>query len=70
MAIDKESSGFPEIDVHHKTTKVNLSIVGGVMLFFVIVFAALFYFARNADNPSVNRPSSSSSENASNPARR
>ena len=34
MSIDKGSNGMPEIDVHKRTTKVNLSIVIGIALFF------------------------------------
>jgi hypothetical protein len=33
MSIEKESSGFPEVDVHKRTTKVNFSVIIGVVLF-------------------------------------
>jgi hypothetical protein len=39
MGIDKESTGIPETNVSHKTTQVNMSLVIGVLLFFVIAIA-------------------------------
>lgn len=45
MSIDKESSGFPEVNVHRRTTKVNLSIIIGVGIFFAITASVLFWFA-------------------------
>jgi hypothetical protein len=49
MSIEKESSGLPQVDVHKRTTKVNLSIVIGVVIFFVAMaaVAAWFWFTRN-----------------------
>lgn len=44
MAIDKESSGFPEVDVHKRTTKVNLAVVIGVAIFFAAMFAGALWF--------------------------
>ncbi|MES2695703.1 MAG: hypothetical protein V4773_19675 [Verrucomicrobiota bacterium] len=43
MSIEKESSGLPEVNVHKRTTKVNLSIIGGVLLFFVIMAAVVIW---------------------------
>jgi hypothetical protein len=69
MAIDKESTGFPEVDTHRRTTKVNLSMIVAVGLFFAIVFTALFVFARRASDQDVNRPNPPT-ENASPPAQK
>jgi hypothetical protein len=44
MSIEKEGSGFPEVDVHKRTTKVNLSIVIGIALFFAAMFAVAAWF--------------------------
>jgi hypothetical protein len=45
VSIDKHSTGMPEIDVHRRTTKVNFSIMGGVILFFAVMGALLLWFA-------------------------
>jgi hypothetical protein len=44
MSIDKESSGMPEVDIHRRTTKVNLSIVIGIAIFFAAMFALVWWF--------------------------
>lgn len=46
MAIDKESSGLPEVDLKRRTTKVNLWMIIGVALFFVIAAGLVMWFAR------------------------
>jgi hypothetical protein len=43
MSIEKESSGLPEVNVHKRTTKVNISIVLGVALFFVAMAGVVWY---------------------------
>lgn len=45
MSIDKEGTGVPQFDVHRRTTKVNLAMVGSVLVFFVIAGAAIVWFA-------------------------
>lgn len=45
MSIDKESTGIPEMNVHKRTTKVNLSIVAGVVLFLVAMGAIVAWLA-------------------------
>ena len=46
MAIDKESSGFPEVDIRKRTTKVNLAVVIGVGVFLgAMVAVALWFWA-------------------------
>ncbi len=47
MSIDKEGTGMPEIDVHRRTTKVNLATIVGVLIFFVIAAAVIFWFAKS-----------------------
>ena len=47
MSIDKESTGMPEIDVHRRTTKVNLGLIAGVIVFFIIVAAAILWYAQH-----------------------
>ena len=44
MSIEKESSGLPEVDVHKRTTKVNLSIVVGLLIFFAAMFSLVAWF--------------------------
>jgi hypothetical protein len=56
MAIDKESSGRPEVDLQRPTTKVNLGMIVAVVLFFVIMLGILLYHARNSP-PEENAPS-------------
>jgi hypothetical protein len=46
MSIDKESTGMPEIDVHRRTTKVNLATILGIIVFFVIAAFAILWAAR------------------------
>lgn len=45
MSIDKEGTGVPEFDLHRRTTKVNLATMAGVLLFFIVVGAVIFWFA-------------------------
>ncbi len=45
MSIDKESTGIPEMNVRKSTTKVNLSIVAGVVLFLVLMGAVVAWLA-------------------------
>jgi hypothetical protein len=45
MSIDKESTGLPEIDVHRRTTKVNLATMVAVLVFLAIAAAAIIWFA-------------------------
>jgi hypothetical protein len=48
MSIEKESSGMPEVNVHKRTTKVNLSIVAAVLLFFVITIAVVAWLSASS----------------------
>ncbi len=56
MAIDKESTGVPEVDFKRATTKVNLAIVVGAAVFFIITAWILVVYSRRADDDT-NRPS-------------
>jgi hypothetical protein len=47
MSIEKEGSGFPEVDVHKRTTKVNLSIIIGLVIFFAAMFSLVAWFWLN-----------------------
>jgi hypothetical protein len=46
MAIDKESSGLPEVDFGRRTTKVNLWIIVGVGVFFLVMTCVLIWLSR------------------------
>lgn len=46
MAIDKDSSGLPQVDFHRRTTQVNLGVVVGVRLFFVAMAGVVVWFVR------------------------
>lgn len=45
MAIDKESNGLPEVNVHRRTTQVNLGIMVGVGIFLLIAAAVVIWLA-------------------------
>jgi hypothetical protein len=47
MSIDKESNGVPEVDLHKRTTKVNLSVIVAVVVFFVIGGMAMWWWVAN-----------------------
>lgn len=43
MSIEKDSSGLPDVNVHKRTTKVNLSVIAAVLLFFVITVSVVVW---------------------------
>jgi hypothetical protein len=45
MSIDRNSSGFPEVDTRRRTTKVNMGVVIGVLLFFAAMIGVAWWFA-------------------------
>jgi hypothetical protein len=47
MAIEKDSSGLPEVNVRKQTTKVNLGVIAGVLLFFIITVSVVVWLAAN-----------------------
>lgn len=51
MSIEKESHGFPEVNVHRRTTKVNVSMVIAVLLFFAIAAGVAVWIGGRADTP-------------------
>ncbi|HVS53485.1 MAG TPA: hypothetical protein VHD62_14110 [Opitutaceae bacterium] len=57
MAIEKESSGFPEIDPHRPTTKVNLAMIVAIGVFFVVVYVIVWFMAHQSGNTRADSPS-------------
>jgi len=51
MSIDKESSGFPEVNVHRRTTRVNLWMIAAIVMFLAAAAAAAFWTSRQAASP-------------------
>ena len=47
MSIDKDSSGVPEVNFGKKTTQVNLWMVGGMLIFFLLMGGLLVYFSNH-----------------------
>jgi hypothetical protein len=45
MSIEKHSTGFPEVNPHRRTTKVNFSIVIGLALFLAVCFGVVWWLA-------------------------
>lgn len=43
MSLEKNSTGMPEVNVHKRTTKVNLSMIVGVALFFGVMAAVILW---------------------------
>lgn len=48
MSIDKESGGMPEVNFRRRTTKVNVAIVVGVGLFFVLCAGVIWWLSRTS----------------------
>lgn len=47
MSIDKDSNGLPEVNVHKRTTKVNLWMVAWIAIFLVLMAAVAVWFSRS-----------------------
>jgi hypothetical protein len=47
MSIEKESSGIPEVNVSKRTTKVNLGMIIGILLFLAISVAVVLWLSAN-----------------------
>ena len=45
MSIDKNSDGVPEVNMSRRTSKVNLGVVIGVILFLAAMGAVIFWFS-------------------------
>jgi len=56
MAIEGESSGWPEVDLKRPTTKVNLGIVFAAAFFFVIMFVVVMRYAKQSSAGSASPP--------------
>jgi hypothetical protein len=50
MPIDKNSTGLPEINVHKRTTKVNLWMVGSVLFFFAVMAGVAVWVSRERNH--------------------
>jgi len=48
MSIDKESSGLPEVNVHRRTTKVNLWMIAGIFMFLIAAVGTAYWVLRSA----------------------
>ena len=46
MSIDKESNGVPEVNVHRRTTKVNLWMIAAVVCFLALMAVAAVMISR------------------------
>jgi len=46
MSIDKEGSGLPQVNVHRRTSKVNISMVAAILVFFAVAAAVAFWVSR------------------------
>lgn len=51
MSIEKEGDGFPEMNPHRRTTKVNLSMIVAVLLFFAIAAGVAVWVANKPESP-------------------
>ncbi len=49
MSIDKNSSGFPEVNLARRTTKVNVWMVVGILLFLAAAAVMAYSTWRKAD---------------------
>lgn len=47
MSIEKESTGLPEVNVRRRTTKVNLSIIAGVLIFLTAMALLVVWLSDN-----------------------
>jgi hypothetical protein len=47
MSIDKNSDGVPEVNLARRTTKVNLGVIVGVVIFFVAMGGVVVWFVIN-----------------------
>ncbi len=51
MSIDKDSSGFPQVNVHKRTSKVNLWMIASVLVFFAVTAAVAVWVSRRSAAP-------------------
>lgn len=43
MSIEKESTGLPSVNPHRRTTKVNISVIVAVIVFFVAMLIVAWW---------------------------
>lgn len=48
MSIDKESNGVPEVNVHRRTTQVNLWMIAAVVFFFALMAVVTVLISRSS----------------------
>ena len=46
MSIDKESSGWPAVNVRRSATKVSLSMIAGIFLFLAVMAGPVLWMSR------------------------
>lgn len=61
MGLDKDDP-TPPVDVKKRTTKVNISMVIAIILFFAIAAAVLLFTRKNPPQPSATKGATESSE--------
>ena len=48
MSIDQAGSGFPGVNVHRRSTQVNLWMIAGILMFLAVAAAAAYCIAGQA----------------------
>lgn len=61
MSIDKESNGLPTVNVHRRTTKVNLWMVAAILFFFAVMAGMAFWVSRDAKDAAPASPAANES---------
>ena len=56
MSIDKDSDGLPGVNVHRRTTKVNLWMIAAILAFFAVSALAAFVISRQSATPADKPP--------------
>ena len=56
MSIDQGTSGFPEVNVHRRTTKVNLWMIAAIVMFLALTGTAAFWISWRAAEPAEQPP--------------
>ena len=56
MSIDKNSNGFPEVNLHKKTTQVNVAMVVVIIFFLIGAAAVAFWASRQVKSPAEASP--------------
>lgn len=67
MSIEKESTGMPEINVHRRTTKVNLWMIVAIIAFFAVSAMAAYLISRQSASPVGEEPRAADGTTGKNP---